>query len=825
MLNSLVNDLRYAARQLARQPGFTAVAALTLALGIGANSTIFSIVNAVLLRPLPYKEPDRLVMMLETNPELSRDHDRPSPGNFLDWRERNDVFDGVAAWYQTSKTLRDEHDSEQVEVAKVAGDFFDVLGVDAIAGETFSPVESPGACYNVANQYTGGERIAVISERLWRSRFGADPNVINQTLLLDGLTWQIKGVMPASFAIPAKEVDLWVQWDIPGSYTAKRFPEGPPRDFRFLHVIARIKRDVTINQAEAHMSSVASQLAEAHPKANKGWGVRLAPLKDEMVGSTRKAILVLFGAVVFVLLIACANIASLLLARASARQREMAVRAALGASRARLVRQMLTESLCLSAAGGIAGLALAFWGKEIVMLLRPGSLPRIDEIAVDGRVLIFTCAVVIVTAVLCGIAPALKASKTELVRSLKEGGSKSATAGRGQRRFRNLLVAAEISIALVLLVGAGLLTRSFAKILAVDAGFDPKNLLVMRIYLDNDRYRTGAQSSRYFGELTERLRSLAAVKSVAASTALPMSDVGVDFDRPFWREGEADPGGAAQKASIRMVTPDYFETLGIPVPSGRAFTVDDRVETPAVIVVNQTMARQTWPGQDAVGKRLLIDYNRGKYLYQVVGVAGDVKHYGLKSGPKPEVFIPHAQNPYLAMSVVVRTETSPEQMAGALRREVREMDSAQPVHSITTADEFIARSVGPDRFSMLALGLLAAVALILAAVGIYGVMSYLVSQRTHEIGVRMALGASSGSVLKMAMGETFKIIVTGLAAGLVAAYGLSQVISSLLYNVSATDLATFASVTLTLSGVALLAGYFPARRAAQVDPMVALRCE
>jgi len=825
MLADLMHDLRYAVRTLIKQPGFTAVAVLTLALGIGANSAIFSVVNAVLLRPLPYRNPDRLVMVWDTNREQFRDHDRPSPGNFLDWRSRGQVFDGLTAWYETSRTLRSEHEAEQIQVAQVVGDYFRVFGIAAAAGRTFSPEEVPGVSYNSANQYISGDRLVVISDGLWRRRFGGDPGVVGRMISLDGRDWQVLGVMPAGFALPGHGVDLWIPWDIARPYNPQRFPDGPPRDFRFLHVLGRLKAGVTLEQAQARMAALAAELETRYPKANKGWGVRLVPLHGEIVGDSRAALLVLFGAVGFVLLIACANVASLLLVRASGRQREVAVRIALGASRLRLIQQLLTESVMLATAGGVIGLALAFWGKNLLMLLNPGKLPRVDEVGLDVRVLVFTFVVAVATGIICGLAPALEGSKADLTAALKEGGSKGATSSLRHHRFRSLLVASEVAIALVLLVGAGLLARSFARVLAVNPGFDSKHLLVMRIFLDNNSYRTAAQSSAYFQTLIERLRALPSVNSVAATTALPMSDVGVDFDRPFWREGESDPGGAAPKASIRMVTPDYFKTMSIPVQAGRAFTEHDQVNTPAVLMVNETMARQVWPGQDAVGKQLVINYNRGKYPYEVVGVASDTKFYGLKSQPQPEIFIPHAQNSYLTMNVVVRTAASPQHLAQAVRQEALKLDPAQPVHSIVTMEELMARSVGPDRFSMLLLGLLAAIALVLAVVGIYGIMAYLVSQRAHEIGVRLALGARPSDVLKLVLGESLKLTLIGLGLGLVATLVLTRVISGLLYEVSATDPLTLAGVALLLTSVALLAGYIPARRALRVDPMVALRYE
>ena len=815
--DEMIQDLRYGMRMLLKHKSFTAVAVLCLALGIGANTAIFSVVNAVLLRALPYHRADQLVMVWETNRERSLGHEQPSPGNFLDWRAQNQVFDGIAAWYQTTRTLRDDEAARPVQTAQVAGDFFQLLRTEPALGRTFSPAESAGASYNTANGYLTGDRLAVISDGLWRRRFGDDSGIIGRSISIDGADWQIVAVMPPGFAIPNREVEIWTQWDL------TRFASA--RDARFLQTVARLKSDVTIEQAQSQLASLAGVLAEQYPQANKAWSVSLIPLQEETVGKSRSALLVLFGAVGFVLLIACANVASLLLARASSRQREMAVRSALGASRLRLMRQLLTESVLLSIAGGVLGLELASWGIRLLLFFQPGNLPRTDEIGLDARMVIFTIVTTIATGIVCGLAPALQVSQTDLTTALKEGGLRGAASGFRHHRFRSLLVASEIAIALVLLVGAGLLARSFARMLAVNPGFDSEKLLVMPIFLDNNRYRTPAQSSSYYLSLIERLKSLPAVTAVGATTALPMSDVGVDFDRPYWREGEADPGGAAPKAAVRMVTPDYFRTMGISLQAGRAFTDEDRPETPSVMMVNETLAQHIWPSTDPVGKRLMIYFNRGRYPYEIIGVVGDIKHYGLKSQPHPEVFFAHAQDPYLIMNVVVRTAGDPQQLGQILSREVLKLDPAQPARSVLSMDQLVSRSLSPDRFSMLLLGVLAAIALVLATVGIYGIMAYTVSQRTHEIGIRMALGARPRDVQRLVVGQGMRLTVIGVALGLAAAFALTRVMASLLFGVSATDPATFGGIALLLTGVAFLACYLPARGASRLDPMIALRHE
>src|SRR6266404_8918974 len=815
--DEMIQDLRYGMRMLLKHKGFTAVAVLCLALGIGANTAIFSVVNAVLLRALPYHRADQLVTVWETNRERSLGHEQPSPANFPDWRAQNQVFDGIAAWYLTTRTLRDDTASTPVQTAQFAGDFFQLLETEPALGRAFSPAESAGASYNTANGYLRGDRLAVISDGLWRRRFGGDSGIIGRSISMDGADWQIVAVMPDRFAIPNREVEIWTQWDL------TRLADA--RDARFLRTAARLKSDVNIEQAESQLASLSGVLAEQYPQADKGWSVSLVPLQEETVGKSRSALLILFGAVGFVLLIVCANVASLLLARASSRQREMAVRSALGASRLRLMRQLLTESVMLSLTGGTLGVALALWGIRLLLLFQPGNLPRADEVGLDSRVVIFTIVTTIATGILCGLAPALQVSQIDLTTALKEGGVRGAMSGFRHHRFRSLLVASEIAIALVLLVGAGLLTRSFARMIAMNPGFDSEKLLVMPIFLDNNRYRTPAQSSSYYQILIERLKALPAVTAVGATTALPMSDVGVDFDRPYWPEGEEDPGGAAPKAAVRMVTPDYFKTMGISVQAGRAFSEEDRSETPSVMIVNQTLARQIWPGTDAVGKRLMIYFNRGRYPYEIIGVVGDVKHYGLKSQPHPEVFFAHAQDPYLIMNVVVRTSADPQQLGQILSREVLKLDSAQPARSIVSMNQLMSRSLSPDRFSMLLLGVLAAIALVLATVGIYGIMAYTVSKRTHEIGIRMALGARPQDVLRLVVGQGMRLTAIGVALGLAAAFALTRVMASLLFGVSATDAATFGGTALLLTGVAFLACYIPACGASRVDPMIALRHE
>ncbi|MGH9835700.1 MAG: ABC transporter permease [Blastocatellia bacterium] len=822
-MTALFQDVRYGLRMLVKQPGFTFVALLALALGIGANTAIFSVVNAVLLKPLPYENPDQLMMVWESNRELAKDHDSPSPGNFLDLREQKAVFDSVTAWFETARTLQGEHDAEQAPSAQVSVEFFQTLGAKAALGRVFQPGETLGVAHNGAGQYASGDRVVVISDGLWRRRFGADPALVGKTVTINGLDWQVLGVMPAGFAMPNQRVDLWEPWGIERSYGTARFPEGPPRDWRFLSVLARLKSGITGEQAQAHLDSLSTTLAERRPKTNRGWRLNVTAYHDEVVGAARPPLLGLFAAVAMVLLIACANVAGLLMARAAARQREIAVRTAIGASRLRLMRQLLTESVILALLGGALGLALTGACRDLLVSLAPANAPRIDQVAVDGRALAFTMIVSALTGILFGLFPALKGSRTELTSALKEGGAGGATGGLSHHRFLKTMIVAEIAIALTLMAGAGLLTRSFIHLLKADPGFDPKNLLTMHITLDGAAYR--GRATEYYQQLIERLEALPGVVSAAAVTTLPMSDVGVDFDRPYWREGDPEPGGEGDKVDVRMATPGYFRTMGMTLLKGRQFTDQDRRDTPAVIIVNESMADKVWPNEDPIGKRLMIDYNRGKYAYEVVGVTRGVSYYGLRSRPQPELFIPHAQNAYLPMNVVVRTAADPAQLINAAKGELRALDPKQPAHNLVTMEQFIARSLAPDRFATWLLGLLSALALLLAATGVYGVMSYAVNQRTREFGVRLALGARRGDVLKLIVRQGMTLAIAGIGIGLVAALALTRLMKGLLFGVSATDPLTFAGVALLLTLIALLACLIPARRAAKVDPLTALRRE
>jgi putative ABC transport system permease protein len=819
-MQTLRQDLRYAVRRLAHKPGFTIVVVLILALGIAANTAIFSVVNSVLLAPLPYDDPDQLVVIKETNSSRTVEANGISPGNFLDLQQQG-VFDSVAAFYETASTLQVSQDAEQVATAQVSVGFFKVLGVKPAVGHPF-PEGISGAAFELG-RFLNGERFVVISDSLWKRRFAADPAIVGKKISINRADWEVAGVMPAGFTVPSKETDLWLPWDIARTYNAQKFPNGPPRDWRFLNTIGRLKHDSKSEETQKRLSLFYEGLAERFPETNRGWSATVIPLHEEVVSSSRLILLLLFGAVGMVLLLACSNVAGLVLAQATARKREFALRLALGASRGRLIRQQLTESFLLALTSGIVGVGLAWLSLDFLLSLAPADLPRISEIAIDARVLLFAFAISITTAVVFGLLPALKTSKAELFITLKDSGSKGFAGRLSNHRFRNAMVIAEVSLALVLVTCAGLFVRSFVHTVSVDPGFNSDNLLTMHITLDGATY--DRRSAEYYRQLIERIEALPSVTSAAAVTTLPMSDVGVDFTRPYWREGEPEPGGDGEKVAVRMATPGYFETMGISLLQGRNFTEHDRRDTVPVLLVSKSMADKVWPNENPVGKRLMLDYNRGKYAYEVVGVTGGIRYYGLKADPRPEVFIPHAQNAYLPMNLVVRTASDPNRLAESIKAQVRELDPTQPVSNIRTMETLVSRSLAADRFSMWLLGLLGSLALALATTGLFSLLSYLVSQRTHEIGIRMALGAQRRDIFQLVLGQGAVLLAAGIAIGLVASFICARLFSSLLFGVSATDPLTFMVTPVLLALAALLACYVPARRATRVDPLVALRTE
>ncbi len=811
-IETLIQDLRYGVRTLMKSPGFAFVAVLTLALGIGANTAIFSVVNGVLLRALPYYEPERLVMVWADRPILQAQiglGDFPvAVADFVDWRNQNQVFEQMAALYARFMTLTGGGEPESVVGLRASASLFPLLGARFTVGRAFLPEEDRAST----------DRVVIISHGLWQQRYGADPKLIGQKITLNDEAYTVVGVTAPDFQFPrrgevpgvARKVDLY----LPIAFTPE---EMNNRLGNFLRVIARLRPGVSLQQASAEMNAIARRLTELYPVTNTDKGVRLAPLHQQAVGKARTALLVLLGAVGFVLLIACANVANLLLARAAGRQKEMAIRAALGASRWRVVRQLLTESLLLAISGGAAGLLLAWWGVDLLLAIAPDNLPRAYDIRLDTRVAGFTLLVSLVTGIVFGLLPALQASKIDLGETLKEGGRDAA--GLLRRRLRGFLVVSEVALAFVLLIGAGLLIRSFARLTEVDPGIDPRGVLTMDIMLPFAKYKDG-RSVAFFQQTLERVRALPGVEAAATVFPLPLS--GGNASSGFAIEGRPSPTEQTFIAGFRLISPDFFKTFRVPLIKGRVLAESDGAKAPPVVVVNESLARKYFANEDPLGKHIT-PLNDATCV--IVGVVGDVKHSALDEEAKPEIYRPMAQSQFLFMSLVVRTSGDPMQMVAVVRGQVWAGDKDQPISNIETMERLMAKSVAPRRFNLLLLGVFALIGLALAGMGLYGVMSYTVTQRTREIGVRMAMGAQRGDVLRLVIGEGMKLALIGALLGLGGALALTRLLKTLLFGVSATDPLTFIVIAAVLIIVALLACWIPARRAASMDPLVSLRVE
>ncbi|MGI9105206.1 MAG: ABC transporter permease [Pyrinomonadaceae bacterium] len=811
-MGTFYQDLKYGLRMLWKNRGFTVVAVFALALGIGANTAIFSVVNTVLLRPLPFVQPEQLLVLwgAEQGGGEQQRHVSSYP-DFRDLRDQTGSLAYVSAYGRNGSTLAGDDEPEQISGAMVSADLFPLLGVGPALGRVFTREEDQ----------PDGPRVIVLGYGLWQRRFGSDPKIIGRELQISGRSTTVVGVMPSGFKFPtdAERSDYWM----PLASDATAATRLNNRGSHFLRIVGRLRPGVTLEGAQAELTTVASRLEQQYPETNTGLGVRLVSLHEDLVGRVRPALLVLLGAVGFVLLIACANVANLLLARAAARTREMAIRTALGASRWRVIRQLLTESLLLSLVGGGVGLLLALWGIDLLVGVSPADIPRAREIALDGRVLAFTVMVSLLTGIFFGLAPALHASKTNLNESLKEG-SRGSTEGLRSNRVRSLLIVSEVALSLVLLVGAGLLIKSFLRLQQVDPGFKSKNVLTLNLSLPRIKYPEPERQKIFFREALGRMKSLPGVESIGAVNILPLS--GNNRSNSFAIVGQPKPvPGQEPEADSRVISPDYFSALGIPLSRGRAFTQRDTQTTPLVLVVNETFARRFFPGAEALGQRVVIDDDENK-AREIVGVVGDVRHEGLDSPPEPEYYEPYQQTPERSMTFVARTNlNNPSALGGALRDALKSMDEDLYVPGMKTMDELRAGSVAERRFSTLLLGVFAGVALLLAAVGIYGVMAYSVMRRTHEIGLRIALGAQAADVLKLVVGQGMFLALVGVVVGLAASFALTRVMANLLYEVSATDPLIFAGIALLLAGVAFIACYIPARRATKVDPMIALRYE
>ena len=809
-MDTLLQDIRYAVRMLLKKPGFTAVAVLTLALGIGANTAIFTVVDAALLRSLPYKEPDRLVHLWETNQQQEFHQREASYPDYLTWREQNHSFDQMAGYSRGSFTLTGREAPERIQGAAVTSYFFSTLGVEAIYGRTFYPDEDkPGA-----------ENSVILSHGLWERRFGGDASIVGQSITLAGRPFTVIGILPPNFKFAlAGESELWVALHPSPMQVERRY-------MHWLNVIARLKPGVSPEQARSDMKAVAGRIADEDQQYHAGSDIAVVELQEQVVGSVKPVLIVLLAAVGFVLLIACANVANLLLARSAARQKEMAIRTALGASRSRVIRQLLTESLLLALLGGACGLFVAAWGVELLVAAIPrsilDSMPYLDNLTIDTGVLGFTCAVTLATGLVFGLVPALQASRPGIQETLKDGSRSSTDTAR--HRVRNILVVSEIALALVLLVGAGLMLKSLLRLLEVDTGFDSRNLLTMQLALPASRYSEAETRAAFHQQLLTRIESLPGVKGAATVSVLPL--VGGDTGG-FNIEGEPVLGpGEKRESNLRTVSTGYFKVMGIPLIKGRYFTDYDNRTAPNVVIINQTLADRFFPGQEPVGKRIIFTFGQPA-PWQIVGVVGDEKVVSLDARTTPVIYAPYLIDLDSMMGVVVRADSDPDTLATAVRGEVAALDRDLPVYGFKTMDRMIAETPSTflRRYPALLIGVFAVVAAALAVIGIYGVVSYSVTQRTHEIGIRMALGASKRDILKLVVGQAAGLMIAGVGGGLIAAFAVTRLMASLLYEVSATDLMTFASVSVLLAAVALLASYIPARRAAKVDPMVALRYE
>lgn len=813
-MNSLWQDFRYGFRTLLKNPGFTLIAVITLALGIGANSAVFSVVNAVLIRPLPYNDPDRLAMVWETHPSLPLPYMFASPPNFADWRDQQQVFEEISAFDIRDTNLVSGDEAERLQGSLVSANLFSLLGVSPSLGRGFeSGEDDPGA-----------QPVAIISNGLWQRRFGSSTNIIGETISLDGQSYTVVGVMPRGFDFPppiafagvARDVDVEV-------WTPLRIRIDPTqRGAHYLHTIGRLKQDTSFEQARAGMGTIAEQLAQSYPNSNDGWGVTLFPLREQVSGNIRTALLVLLGAVGFVLLIGCANVANLLLSRAMARHREIAIRSALGANRLRIIRQLLVESALLSIAGGLAGLALASGGLKLLIALAPKNIPMVADASIDSRVVVFTLLVSLLTAIIFGLAPSMQASRINLIDTLKEGGRGSSEGGR--RNLRNALIIAEVALSLSLLIGAGLLFRSFLQLQNVPLGFQPENVLTMGVNIPRAVYQRPQDRAQFIEQLLVKISAMPGIQSAGAVDSLPLGakrqGTGISI------EGEPPPRLEEDRSiNFSYITPGYFRAMGIQLQKGRDITEADKADSKPVVVISNIAAERYFPNEDPIGKRVMLGL-RSQTLFEIVGVVTDERHSSLQSSLRPNAYVSYSQIPGMpTMTIVVRSPQEPSSIAAAVRAQLRSLDSRIPLYEVKTMNDVLANAAAQPRFSTFLLIVFATVAMVLAGIGIYGVMAYSVTQRTHEIGIRLALGAERRDIFRLVLGQGLKITLIGVALGIAASFALTRFMSSLLFGVSETDPLTFIAVSVILTAVSLIACYVPARRATRVDPMIALRYE
>ncbi|HJZ83081.1 MAG TPA: ABC transporter permease [Pyrinomonadaceae bacterium] len=801
-MNTLFQDLRYGARMLLKRPGFTVVAIATLALGIGVNTAIFSLINAVLIRPLPFREPDRLVWSWG-NIRNGSNRASVSPLDYLDYRQQNRTFEQFAAMISVpiSANLTGNGEPLRLSAAGVTGNFFQALGVQPALGRTFL----------LENEKPGSDQVVVLSHALWQKRFGGDTGIISRRITLDDKSYEVIGVMPPDFEFPAT-TEIWAPLNFDNQPGLKQ------RKAHFLRPVARLKAGVSLAQAQGDTDAIARRLEAAYPDTNAGWNLRLVSLREQIVGNIRPTLYILLGAVGLVLLIACANVANLLLAHASARRKEIAVRTALGARRLRIARQMITESVMLALSGGALGTLLAIWGVPALIALSGDNIPATARVKIDVTVLAFTLVTSVLTGLLFGMAPALRNAKLNLSETLKEGG-RSGSESAQRNRTRSLLVIFESAVAVMLLVGAGLLIKSLVRLQHTNPGFESGDVLTMRVDLPQTKYGAPENISNLWEQFAARVGSLPGVEVVGLISELPLS--GQPNDMPYTVEGRA-PGAANQEFDddFRRINQDYFRALRIPLLRGRNFTAQEARDSARVLIISESLARQTFPNEEPLGKRLVMGF--GNQAFEIVGIVGDVRHRSLEATPAPTMYMPALES---GENVVIRTRGDSSALIASIRREMAVLDPNQPIARVRTMDEWLGLAVAAQRYRAALFSLFAGLALLLSAVGIYGVMSYSVGQRTHEIGVRMAMGARQLDVLKLVVRQGMSLVLVGVSAGLLGAFALTRVISSLLFDVGTRDPLTFSGVAILLAGVALVACYVPAWRATKVDPLVALRYE
>jgi putative ABC transport system permease protein len=814
-METLLQDLRYGARTLMKNPGFTLTAVITLALGIGATTVIFSAINSVLLRALPYEDPDKLMMVWATRESGSQIP--VSPANMADWRKQNKVFEDIGGYSPQSYNLIGSGEPERLQGALVSYGLLTALRIKPIHGRIFSEDEDK----------IGASRVVIIGEKLWRRRFNADPQLVGRTVTLNGNNHTVIGILPTSLdllriAAPTgsalDDTELWTPLGAEAGLTSDRA-------YNILRVIARLKTNISVQQAQAEMGMIASQLETQYPEANRGRGIRIMPLYQEVIGRTSVALWILFGAVTFVMLIACANVANLMLIRGFRRHKEIAIRAALGAGTGRLIKQLLTESLILSLVGGSLGLLFASFGVRLVSSASPRSIIRLDQINLDTKALVFTFGASLLTGLIFGLMPAFQMTRVNMNESLKEGGRSNSDT---RQHVRSLIVSFEVALALVLLIGAGLVVRSILGVLSVDPGFRTENILTMRVLLSQANYPDGQRRLNFFNEVTQRVRALPGVQSVGLINNLPLSGTGMSSG--FIIEGRPAPTAEADYITgYRVIRPTYFDTMGIRLKKGRQFTERDNQNSPKVAIISEAMAQRFWQGEDPIGKRMAMgrDQAQGQEIIwrEVVGVVGNVRHWGLMEDAPPDTYVSDLQNPSPSMFLVVSSSSNQPDLVSAIRKEILSIDKDQPVYSVRTIDELLLRSISQLRFYMTLLTIFAGIALVMAAVGIYGVLAYSVNQRKGEMGVRLALGAQRNDIIKMVLAQGMKLVLIGVVAGIAIAIPLTSLMSSLFYEVHSIDPLTYVGVSLFLAFIALISCYLPARSATRVDPAITLRGE